>query len=497
MESNVRPRVSIGARMYPRNNRATRRGRGMLVAASLLLLVACAAPGAASAAPGGHLWWDTVFNVGGAGDESAAAVTADAAGYPIIAGTAVTAAAGDPDIRYRSYDLSGLLRWNAVGTTWPSPSAPGLSDRPAGVVVDDARNAAYVAGTTRGATTGNDVVVLRVLDVDPGGPFSGDLVWSQVYNATPGRDDEAEAVALDKHGNVYVTGGTERADGSMDVLTVKFRPSGAVAWMKRHNSPGARLDRGLAIAVRGTAVYVAGISNRSGHGDDLVLLRYSLSGKRAWVRYYDDPLHRHEMLTGLAATSGAVYLSGSGKARTSGGGDALLVKYRADGKRLWARYVKGSGGGYDAWSDVAVDAKGRVHVTGFLDRNSTGDDIVTRMYTSAGKLLWQAGFSSSGAQMDLGSALALDGSGRTYVCGRVTGLTGDVDGVVLGYSTTGQSLWHSVYPDPTTYALETDSGDDWFEDIAVAGSHVYAVGRQTIDHTGVVDADLLTVSLQR
>jgi hypothetical protein len=497
MGPTIRPRGTAAARLHSEHRPPTgRRLTGALVTA-LVALAALAIPCAAYAATsGGHLWSDIVFNVGGSGDESAVAVTTDAGRYPIIVGDGITSGAGDFDIRYRSYDLTGMLRWNSTVTTWPDPTVPGLSDTAAGVAVDDARNAVYVAGTTQGVTTGNDVVLLRVLDVGSGGSFSGELVWSRVYSAPAGLDDEAEAVALDKYGNIYVTGGTQRADGSMDVLTVKFRPDGTRAWVRRHNNAGARLDRGLAIAARGNAVYVAGVSNRKGHRDDLVLIRYSLGGKRKWVRYYDDPRHRHEMLSGVAAASGVVYVCGSGKSRNMGGGDALLVKYRADGKRLWARYARGSGGGFDAWNDVAVDSKGRAHVTGFLNRRSTGEDVVTRAYRANGRLFWQARFWGSGSGLDVGTALALDGSNRTFVCGMITRSGGETDGVVLSYTAKGVNRWSSTYPD-SYYPWETDAGDDWFEDIAVNGPYVYAVGRQAVDHSGVVDADLLTLAIQR
>jgi hypothetical protein len=49
-----------------------------------------------------------VFTVNDAGDESAVAVTTDASGYAVVAGNAVTSAAGDFDIRYCSYDLAGI-----------------------------------------------------------------------------------------------------------------------------------------------------------------------------------------------------------------------------------------------------------------------------------------------------------------------------------------------------------------------------------------------------
>jgi hypothetical protein len=492
----TRPRVAAGTRQDLHGSASTRRHLPAIAVTALLTLIALAVPSAAAAGtPGVHVWSDTVFNVGGSGDETAVAVATDAAGYPIIVGNAVTSANGDFDIRYRSYDLNGILRWNAVGTTWSNPLNPASDDTAAGLVVDNAHNCVYVAGTTQGPTTGKDIVLLKVLDIDSGGPFSGDLIWAQTY-ASP-RNDEAEAVALDKYGNVYVTGGTRRADGSMDVLTVKYRPDGTRVWAKRHNNSLARFDRGRAIAVRGSAVYVAGVSNRKGHRDDLVLIRYTLGGKRTWVRYYDDPLHRHESLSGMATTGGAVYLCGSGKFTNTRPGDALLVKYRADGRRLWARYVSGSRSGDDAWNDVAVDSKGRAHVTGFLHRSTTGDDIVTRVFTTSGRLSWQAGYSSTGSHVDAGRALAVDSAGRTYVCGLRAGTLGDVDGVVIKYSARGATLWDTAYPDASVDPSEIDYGDDWFEDVVVAGSFVYAAGRQTIDHAGVVDADFLTVSIGR
>ena len=67
------------------------------------------------------------------------------------------------------------------------------------------------------------------------------------------------------------------------------------------------------------------------------------------------------------------------------------------------------------------------------------------------------------------------------------------DAAVIKYSAKGVTLWSTVYPEPGV----PDVGDDWFEDIAVAGSSVYAVGRQEVDHGGLVDADFLTVRIER
>lgn len=471
--------------------------RTLVAMAALAVVVSLfAGPPAAVAAPGDHAWSGTVFSTTGAGDESAVAVAVDAAGRPVVAGSAVTSAAGDHDIRCSSWTADGLWRWTSVENTWDNPASPGADDRAAGVLVDDARSCVYVAGTTQGAGSDADIVLLKFAD-GLGSWLPGQLVWAVAPGIAAGTDDEAEGLALDGSGNVYVTGGARRADGSWDVVTLKLRPNGAVAWIRRHNSGAARFDRGLAVAVRGAAVYVAGLSEREGRGDDLVLIKYSVDGTRRWVRYYDDPLHRHESLMGMAVARGGVYLCGAGKATSAGPGDALLVKFLADGRLAWAKWAAGDAGGDDAWTDVAVDGAGRVHVTGAHRRRATGDDIVTALYTAAGLRLWQRGYSTVGRRMDVGTALAVDAGGRTYVCGARTSRSGETDVVALKYGPDGATLWATVYPDPAAYPVEFDLGDDWAADVAVAGGLVYVAGQQVCDHSGVVDADLLVLAVER
>jgi len=488
----------------PLASRGAAGGRAPVRPGSLTLahLVACVLAGllpgvAAAVAPGDHLWVESVSTTGIYEDEAAVAVDLDGAGYPVVTGDAVTSFAGDSDIRTESYYPEGISRWSFVKTAWDYRLNVGSHDTPAGVVADDARNCVYVTGTVDGVGTGRDMVVLKLLDDDPGGTTDGSVLWAETFDAGVGLDDEAEAVALDKYGNVYVTGGVQRADGTWDAMTLKYLPDGTLAWKKRHNNSTTRFDRGLALAVRGSAVYVAGVSNRLGHRDDVVLIRYSLSGERQWVRYYDDALTRRETVTGVAATAGAVYVCGAGKFNATVPGDALLLKYLSDGTRVWVRWVAGSGGGDDAWADVAADDLGRAHVTGRLYRDASGDDAVTRVYRAGGTLLWQKSYSSIGPREDAGTALALDAAGRTYVCGYRTSFDGDTDLIALKYGTAGTTLWRTLYPDTLTYLDEVDDGDDRGLDIAVGATQVYVVGYRTKSHQGDLDTDFLTLALLR
>lgn len=455
----------------------------------------------AAAAPGDHLWSDWVYTSDVFEDESATVVTIAPGGYPVVVGTAGGTPGGDSDIRYVSYDAAtSLWRWNAVPLTWDG--AAGGDDRPAGVATDAAGNA-YIAGTTTVAGGTTDIVILKVLGADPVGPISGDLLWARQYGGPAGMDDAAAALATDAAGNVYVTGGSVNAAGNLDVVTIKYRPDGTRAWVRLFDSPSKKLDRGLVISVRGAAVYVAGVSRRNGSADDVVLIKYSTAGKREWVRYYDDPLHLSDGVTGIAVTGSAVYLCGAGKVGVVAPGDALLLKYDTKGALGWARYAGGKAG-VDVWNDVAVDGKGQVHVTGTFFRKATADDIATSVYGSGGNVLWGVWFSSGGAGLDIGQALAVDASRRTYVCGSIQRSAGDSDMVVLCYGPNGTTTqWSSRYPDSSAYLTETNWGDDYANDIALAGAAIYVAGASTIYHDlsggghGGMSLDFMTVKLQR
>ena len=131
--------LASGSRATRRDGRVSPSHRLQLLTLALLVGVVsfALAPGTAAAAiPGDHLWADTVFTIGVSEHEGATAVATDAAGFPIVVGTAVTfepdTMEGYKDIRYYSYDLTGVPRWTAVPTTWDNPENPGFDDTACG-----------------------------------------------------------------------------------------------------------------------------------------------------------------------------------------------------------------------------------------------------------------------------------------------------------------------------------------------------------------------------
>lgn len=107
---------------------------------------------------------------------------------------------------------------------------------------------------------------------------NGDTAWSRIYNG-PGNDvDGANALALDKSGNIYVTGYSAQSSAppqNFDYATVKYHPDGDEAWAIRYDGPANEDDEARAIAVDDSGhVYVTGYSFGIGTDKDYATIKY-------------------------------------------------------------------------------------------------------------------------------------------------------------------------------------------------------------------------------
>jgi hypothetical protein len=91
--------------------------------------------------------------------------------------------------------------------------------------------------------------------------------WVARYNGPDSPYDVATSLAIDGDGNVYVTGTTW--GGSMigsNYITIKYNPAGIEQWVRLYNGPGNGSDDANSLAVDGDGnVYVTGISLGGGH----------------------------------------------------------------------------------------------------------------------------------------------------------------------------------------------------------------------------------------
>jgi len=374
---------------------------------------------------GALLWEKAQVNDGG---NPANALAIDESGNVVV--SASTYAAGNADfytVKYAAAD--GAVLWEKK-----------LGGRqvavPAGITVD-ADGDIVVTGVSVGTSyKDNDWYTVKYAAGD------GALVWESRYDGPASGDDRARAVAVDRNGNVIVTG---------NVATMKYAAAdGAMLWKK----PAAN-----AVAVDDADnVVLAG--DYLGGGDlDFLITKYAPGGERLWEQHHGSPANLPDRSKALAVDQdGNVVVTGESYTETDGRHgaiDYLTAKFAAaDGSFLWERRYNGSANNYDSPAAVGVDGSGNVVVTGTSYSTSPGrydahQDCYTAKYAAAdGALIWEHRYDGPATNDDAALALAVDGSGNVVVTGSSYN-TKDTDFYTAKYaSATGMLLWEKRYNGP-------------------------------------------------
>jgi hypothetical protein len=326
-------------------------------------------------------------------------------------------------------------------------------------IAGDSSGNVYVTGGSHGLGTDLDYATIMYNS-------AGAEQWVARYNGPANGWDRAAAIARDSSGNVYVTGQSLGVGTDFDYATVKYDSAGKKQWVRRYNGPGNGEDNANAIAVDGSGnVYVTGQSTGLGTGFDYATVKYDSAGKKQWVARLP-----------LSSTANAIAVDGSGNVYVTGRGfccpgtlpDYTTVKYDSAGQQQWVAYYNGPGNGQDEAYAIAVDSSDNVYVTGKSPGLSGFSDYATVKYDSAGQEQWVARYSNG----PTAHAIAVDGSGNVYVTGEsVESLVGNavVDYATIKYDSAGQEQWVARYSGPSVFNRA--------EAIALDGSgNVYVTG---------------------
>jgi hypothetical protein len=346
------------------------------------------------------------------------------------------------------------------------------------MTIDDMGNV-YVTGSSVGSWTSWSNVKKDYLTVkyDAGGVEQ----WTAWYHGSVNHDSQADAIAVDRDGNVYVTG-----TSAGDYVTVKYNSSGVEQWSARYDGPEQGDDKAVAVALDGQGnVYVTGVSYALYGKCDYATVKYNGSGAEQWTaRYSGSEIDINEATALAVDDEGNVYATGTTFVPSSSAYwpyevvEYATVKYNSSGVEQWtARHHEPENEG--GASALAVDEEGNVYVTGtttfFMDSASTFWPVVIGAYTtvkynSSGLEQWAVRYNGLPNGVVEAVALALDGQGNVYVTGESDNAWGNSDYVTVKYDNSGVEQWTTSYNGP-------ENRNDKVLDIAVDGQgNVYVTG---------------------
>lgn len=331
------------------------------------------------------------------------------------------------------YNSAGVEQWSAI-YNGPAES----DDEPSALAIDNKGNV-YVTGFSIGIGTDLDYATVKYNS-------AGVKQWVARYNGAAGRQDFANAIAVDKEGNICVTGGSWGGSSGYDFVTIKYNPDGVQIWLQIFDGSGHSTPQAMTLDAAGN-VYVTGQSVT-----DFATVKYSAEGAEQWVKKYNGAGNSIDNANALAVDySGNLYVTG-GTTRIDGGGACTTIKYDATGAEVWVKNYNGPGNTSAGASAITIDHSGNVIVTG-----STGSglntDYATIKYSSAGIQQWASAFNGSGNSKDFATSVKTDSLGNVYVSGSSTNAGILPEFATIKYNSDGVEKWIERYEGPPIFGV--------------------------------------------
>ncbi len=275
-------------------------------------------------------------------------------------------------------------------------------------------------------------------------------------------DDRTSGVAVDRQGNVYLSGGTTgsldgASAGDFDALIVKYDASGRLVWTRQLGTNTFDYARDVAIDGATGDVLVVGYGSGDIDGDsvamggtDVFVARYNSSGTRVWVRQIGSAGNDESWDLAVDAAGNAVvsiWTDGAFAGATNAGGlDYAVARFTRAGVLSWVRQVGTTAN--DQAHSVAVAPDGTAYIVGYTTgvlevgvTNAGLDDLFIARYDTAGTRTWirQRGTTTSDRAFDV----TVDSMGRPWLVGTTGGAldgqpnAGGADVFIMRYSSAG------------------------------------------------------------
>ncbi len=355
--------------------------------------------------PSGNILWQQSHNGNANGADYGVAVECDVNDNVYVAG-AITGLYGYIHFGVLKYSASGSLIWSVF---WQGASS--LYDLPSCLRTDIFGNV-YVAG---GSLTINNLMDFSIVKVNP----TGQVVWIAYYDYS-GNNDAATDVNVGVNGNVLVSGASASESNSWDYATIELNHiDGSIINTNRQSALGIGLDKPMAMDRDNLGnIYITGYTENAGD-KDIQTIKLNSSFELEWAAQFDgENLEDIGRSIGLD-NSGNVYVTGY-TSKSQGGRDFITIKYDAYGNEVWARR-NSAPNSLDIAEAVSlkVGLNGHLYVTGSCQNNGNLD-FLTIDYSLEGDVKWKQYYSGEGVGNDVSSDITIDDKGNIFVTGMST-----------------------------------------------------------------------------
>jgi len=257
--------------------------------------------------------------------------------------------------------------------------------------------------------------------------------WVQYYAGTASTNGASPGcIGLDTNGNVFVSGSSWNGS-NYGFSTLAYSNNGAPLWTNRFDAGILRASpTSLAVGMDRT-VFVTGstfvsppdYTEHLPYNYTFATIAYSSSGVALWTNSFSEggDAQAEKIIVGQ---SGTVFVTGSASSTTTSKRMTTLA-YSSAGVPLWTNHFGDTNPYAPSYgTDMALDKNENVFVAGYAYANDGSSHYALVAYSSAGVPLWTNQYIGAPHFLELGTSVAVDGSGKVF-------LTGEAHGTYSGY----------------------------------------------------------------
>lgn len=244
------------------------------------------------------------------------------------------------------------------------------------------------------------------------------------------RDAEGWAIAVDRHGNVYVAGHVGRP-GNVDCVLIKYRAD----WLFYRQGDGPEWvrtiagDAGISDQFWNVTVDPDGFIYATGHirqtsagvvSADILTVKFDPNGDEVWRGVYNGPDNLNDIGISLVVDPARrnVFVTGHSVRRTTeaaAGNRASMVTimYDASGIERWVRRYDGPVNGHNNGVSITLDPEGSVYVSGW-SQGTGSHDFATVKYDLNGNEKWVARYDGPAGGSDQAAPYAIWSVGGAF-----------------------------------------------------------------------------------
>jgi len=308
--------------------------------------------------------WVKKYNGSGSNHDEATSIAVDASGNVYVTGTSYGTVSSHglfQDYITIKYNSGGIQMWAAAY------NGPGTDNDYSNSIAVDGSGNVYITGVSGGGSTGSGSTYDDYATIKYNS--SGIMQWVSRYTGMGGTGlDLAYQLKIDLLGNVYVTGKSTGTASGFDYATIKYNTVGTMMWVSRYNGPGNGADEAYSIALDRTGnVYVTGKSDGGASAMyDIATIKYNSLGSQQWAGRFNGTSGSQDEGKAISVdTASNVYVTGY-STNTTTAEDFETIKYNSAGTQLWEmKYTNsGSAGSQDAAVSIFADNSGIVYSAG-------------------------------------------------------------------------------------------------------------------------------------